>query len=161
LGAGAERSSCAPAMLEAICKACAGIVSHLTDQPAKYMAVGRGLVPPLILIADSGAESAAKARLALRNLAHGEPAIVDNIVVQGAAHLLRPSASASAVGLPSPRSTGSASPDARCVWPWPVSACGRVARYDTRSCLELASLQKGCSSSSVLRVERRTAAMAI
>lgn len=121
MGAGVERSSCAPAMLEAICKACAGIVSHLTDQPAKYMAVGRGLVPPLILIADSGADSAAKARLALRNLAHGEPAIVDNIVVQGAAHLLRPSASASAVGLPSPRSTGSASPDARYVSPCPVS----------------------------------------
>ena len=69
---GAEKPTCPPPMLEAICKACAGIISHITDQPAKYMAVGQGLIPALILMADSAAESAAKARLALRNLAHGE-----------------------------------------------------------------------------------------
>jgi hypothetical protein len=39
-----------------------------------------------------------------------QPAIVDNIVLQGAAHLLRPTSSAAAQ---SPRSTGSASPDNR------------------------------------------------
>mmetsp|Transcript_37371 Transcript_37371/g.70167 ORF Transcript_37371/g.70167 Transcript_37371/m.70167 type:complete len:586 (-) Transcript_37371:1550-3307(-) len=78
-----------PELVFAIAKAAAAVVCNLTDHPAKYMAVGTGMVPPLVDIANGKSSAAPKARLALRCLAHKCPMIAENIINCGAGHHLR------------------------------------------------------------------------